>query len=59
MDRSLPALAFAARSQPDAQWGITLLVMLVIYGVGLDSFVSGLPGSGVRRAHGSIPGGLA
>src|SRR5581483_8560560 len=42
---AVPALAFAARQRGiRTAWAITLAVMLVLYGVGLDYLVSGLPG---------------
>ena len=43
---ALPALAHAARGRVRTAWAVTLVVLLMIYGIALDYFVLGIPGVG-------------
>ena len=43
---ALPALAYAARGRVRTAWAVTLVVLLVVYGIALDYFVLGIPGLG-------------
>jgi dolichol-phosphate mannosyltransferase len=43
---ALPALAYAARGGIRTAWAVTLVVLVAIYGIGLDYLVSGIPGVG-------------